>query len=149
MLQRDSRRRALLIGRGGQGFARELEATFAVGGQILTTGFISSDEVASSLVSCDVVLQPYADGISARRTSAMAALALGMPIATNAGAATEPVWRESGAVALANSVAETGDTAEVILNDPEWAAALRSAAKRLYDEQFSIERTLALLRAAE
>ena len=41
------------------------------------------------------------DGVTTRRTSVMAALANGVPIVSTAGALTEAVWRETGAVALA------------------------------------------------
>ena len=47
-----------------------------------------------------MLVQPYLDGISTRRSSAMAGLALGVPIVSNAGVATEALWVDSGAIAL-------------------------------------------------
>ncbi len=46
------------------------------------------------------MIQPYPDGISSRRTSAMAGLALGLPIVSTSGHLTETIWAEHAAVVL-------------------------------------------------
>ena len=95
-------------------------------------------------------MQPYPDGVSSRRTTVMAGLAHGRPVATTAGPLTEPVWSETGAVALA-PVAEPGGLArlaEALLADPEARDRLAAAARLTYEQIFSLERTVvALLRA--
>jgi len=47
-----------------------------------------------------VLLQPYEDGVTTRRGSIIAALALGVPVVTTTGRMTEPLWRASAAVTL-------------------------------------------------
>ena len=49
----------------------------------------------STCGACDLLVQPYPDGISSRRTSAMAGLALGVPVVTTTGHLTEPLWAET------------------------------------------------------
>src|SRR5262249_59264800 len=65
------------------------------------TGPLPADAVAGYLAACDLLLQPFPDGVSTRRTSVMAGLALGLPIVTSDGPATEPIWRKEPAVVLA------------------------------------------------
>ena len=43
---------------------------------------LANEEVSVHLSACDLMIQPYPDGISARRTSAMAALAHERPVVT-------------------------------------------------------------------
>ena len=53
------------------------------------------------------VCQPYSDGITSRRTSAMACLSRGRPVVTTSGHLTEPLWAETRAV----EIVEVGDSA--------------------------------------
>ena len=84
-----------------------------------------------------------------RRTSAMAALALGVPVVTTDGFLTDPVWRE-GAVALApvGQAEELARRCLAVLADEDWGRALGDSGARLYRERFSIERTLETLGVA-
>src|SRR5262249_2650369 len=106
-----------------------------------------ADSVAAHLASCDVLLQPFPDGISARRTSAMAGLALGIPMVTTEGHLTDSVWAESGAVALApvGEPALLADACSSLLAAAQRRQQLGSRGKALYRERFSLERTLETL----
>ena len=53
--------------------------------------------LADHIGACDLLIQPYPDGISSRRTSAMAGLALGIPVITTTGSLTESLWAETRA----------------------------------------------------
>jgi len=69
---------------------------------------------------------------------------------TTQGALTEPVWTETGAVALApeGDVAAFVDAADRLLRDADARAALGRRASAAYGAHFSIERTVAILRSA-
>jgi glycosyltransferase involved in cell wall biosynthesis len=148
LLEAEQSRIALLIGRGSDEFARDLLRQPSMAGRIVATGAIDSEDVAAQLRSSDVLVQPYPDGISGRRTSAMAGLALGVPTATNFGPATEPVWREWQAVELAPFAEDVADAAEVVLSDAVYAAALAERGRLLYERRFSLDNTIRVLRGA-
>ena len=146
LLEADHRRVVLLIGRGSDALARQLQQVPVASRRVFGTGAIAEAEIADHLVACDVLMQPYPDGVSTRRTTIMAALALGLPVATNEGHLTESIWRASGAVEIVTHVDRVGSAVERLLGDPSRAATLASRGRSLYNERFSLERTIALLR---
>jgi glycosyltransferase involved in cell wall biosynthesis len=115
--------------------------------RVITSGELPSTELAHVLSACDVMLQPYPDGISTRRGTAMAALALGVPVVTNLGRLSEPLWESSGAVAIASSASPTDLSAEIlqILDDCERRSVLAASARELYRVRFDIRHTVAAL----
>ena len=148
LLERDRRRVALLLGRGSVEVA---ERAFGVGARrarVIALGELELPAVAAHLASCAAVLQPYPDGVSTRRTTAMAGLALGLPVITNEGHLSEPLWRESGAVALAREPSAEAllEVAEDVLGDPERRATLGARGRELYRREFSLERVVRTLR---
>jgi glycosyltransferase involved in cell wall biosynthesis len=151
LLRQDRRRVALLVGRGGVELAARAFDGGAEKPRVVATGELDLPAVAAHLAACTAVLVPYPDGVSARRTSAMAALALGVPVITNDGHLTEPLWRASGAVALASSptAEEIVAAAEGVLADPSQRAALGARGRELYRTTFSLERVVRTLRGAE
>src|SRR2546421_747505 len=70
-------------------------------GRVFAPGALPGDQVAVHLAATDLLVQPFPDGVTTRRTSLMAGLALGRPIVTTGGFNTEPLWKETGAVFLA------------------------------------------------
>ena len=146
VLRADPRRRLLLLGRGGDAFARVLASEPVVANRVMATGELAASDVSAHLAACDALIQPYGDGISTRRTSAMAGLALGIPIATNPGWLTEPIWRESRGVELAASADRVADAAEILLRDPSYAAGVGERGRLLYRGHFSLEHTVRALR---
>jgi glycosyltransferase involved in cell wall biosynthesis len=142
----------LLMGEGSQQYRRELiQKEPRLESKIQATGQLTAGELAHHLSACDLLLQPYPDGVSSRRTSVMAGLGNGKPIVTTTGWLTEPLWLESNAIALAPA----GDT-EAFLKQvrrlrQESAERLRvgSAAAKLYQERFDISHTISSLRQAE
>jgi glycosyltransferase involved in cell wall biosynthesis len=141
-----SPRTLLLLGRGGAEFARaHLRSE-----HVVAPGSLSPEDIAAHLAACDLVVQPFVDGVSSRRTSVMASLALGVPVVTNEGHLSEDLWRSSDAVALAPtpSASAIAATVEQLLSNPDAARALGARGKALYDREFSLERTIAILRGA-
>jgi Glycosyl transferase 4-like domain len=149
LVMADNRRIGLLIGRGSTEFARKLEQGHpSLCGRLVAPGELSAEEVARYLSACDLLLQPYPDGAGTRRGTLMTGLALGMPIMTTEGSLSEPLWRESGAVALAPSgqVGEMIEIVEKLLSEKETRAELGRRGRKLYQERFSWERTIETLR---
>ncbi|HUR56025.1 MAG TPA: glycosyltransferase family 4 protein, partial [Gemmataceae bacterium] len=68
LLHRRPRAHLLLVGRNSDQFLRRFAD---LAGRVSATGELPPDDVAAHLRACDVLLQPYPDGISSRRTSAM------------------------------------------------------------------------------
>jgi glycosyltransferase involved in cell wall biosynthesis len=129
----------LLLGRGARDFAR----TLSLGVRVDAREDLPGSQIAALLKASAVALQPFPDGISARRTSAMAALALGVPVVTTDGFLTDSVWR-SGGVAL-GTVGRPLELARLcgrVLDEPVFGRTLGERGASLYREYFSLERTL-------
>ncbi len=136
---------AVLIGRKGEPLAARLVATHPeLAGRISATGGLSPSEASTYLQACDVLVQPYPDGVSGRRGSVMAGLAHGLAVATNAGRLTEAYWAESGGVELAPTAATSATfaAAERLLADPSRRACVGTAGRDLHARRFAIERTV-------
>jgi glycosyltransferase involved in cell wall biosynthesis len=147
LLDRRPEVRVVLLGVGGDRWRREL-----AGGRVdwharmVAPGSLPAPAIAEYLRACDLVLQPYPDGVSGRRTTLMAALANGVPVVTTIGALSEPVWSE-GAVAAAPA-GDAGRLARLaldLLDCPERLAELGLAGQRLYQDQFALRHTIAAL----
>ena len=141
----------LLLGQGGEAMREEIvRAHPSLAGRIHATGTLAPASLSRHLAACDLLVQPYPDGISARRTSAMAGLAHGLAVVTTKGRLTEALWQESGAVALADAGDDDALLDEVrrLLASPEARARLGAAGRQLYRERFDISHTIASLRRA-
>jgi glycosyltransferase involved in cell wall biosynthesis len=58
-------------------------------------GYVSADRASQLLECADIFFLPFVDGVSARRTSVMAAMAHGLPVVTTTGHLTDPVFAAS------------------------------------------------------
>lgn len=116
--------------------------------RVLAAGPLAPADVSRYLGVCDLMLQPYADGVSTRRGSMMAALAHRRPVVTTSGVFTEPLWSQSRAVALveAGDIAQMRSSLTHLMHDTRERTRLRAAAGALYAERFDIAHTIAALR---
>lgn len=149
LLLRDKKDRViLLLGRGSEEFVVELESLYPeMNGRVFATGTLDAADVSQHLSVCDVMVQPFVDGVSTRRTSVMVGLAHGLPIVTTTGALTEPLWND-GAVVIASSEdasAQASAVEQLLANDDE-RRKLGAAALKFYDEHFDVRHTIAALR---
>jgi hypothetical protein len=117
--------------------------------RVTGTGAIALDRISLHLQACDVLLQPYPDGVSGRRTTTVSALEHAVPIATTIGALSEPFWNETRAIeGVAATSPDRLPSAVIQLLDPVRNQAARDAALAFYRERFDPVRTFeALLRA--
>jgi glycosyl transferase family 1 len=139
----------LLIGRDSMALKEAIaQGRSRLANRIHATGGLPENGVSVALSSCDLMLQPYPDGVSTRRGSVMAALAHQRAIVTTAGILTEPLWLESGAVVLTPVGDHTAMSAELkrLIGDEGERSRIGSAGKRLYDERFALHHTIRVLR---
>ena len=144
----------VLIGPGSSAFRESLlhefpeleRALFAIG-QIDAR----DPRLSLHLSACDLLVQPYPDGVTSRRTTMMAALAHGRPTISTSGPFTESIWKESGAVVLA-AAGDTEafvDSALRLIENPGARALLGEAGRAFYRRQFDIEHVVELLRRSD
>jgi glycosyltransferase involved in cell wall biosynthesis len=128
-----------LIGRGAE--------RVPMHARTIVIGETDPARLSRAIASCWVMCHHYIDGVTGRRTTAMASLAHGKAVATVQGRLTEPLWRESRAVSLApvgNAAALAANIRE-LLRDHEARGKLGNAARQLYQDRFSLEHTIAQL----
>jgi len=141
----------LLLGANGPSYRDALLARHPEwAARVHATGFLDGPVLAAHLGVCDVMVQPYPDGVTSRRTSVMACLSQGRAVVTTAGRLTEPLWHASDAVTLAgvDDPAGLADSVVRLLADAGARERLGSRARQLYADTFSVERVVTALRAA-
>lgn len=149
LLQNGNNSSMLFLGRGSELMREKLIRLHpGVADRVHATGDLDATDLSRHVSACDVMLQPYIDGVSSRRTSVMVALAHGVPIVTTAGELTEPLWAESAAVSLApaGDVTAFVNETRALLTDETKRLRLSAAARTLYEERFAIERIITTLR---
>ena len=141
----------LLVGRNSGSMRRAMISERPdLQARIVATGGLEPAQVSAHLAACDVLVQPYDDGVSARRGSLMAGLALGLPIVTNRGPVTSDVWTTRPAVYLAESSEPHALAAGVdaLLHNESLRTELGASAKMLHRDVFALELGVASLRNA-
>ena len=140
-----------LIGIDSETFRARLIAEFPrLDGRVSASGALELQDVAAHVAACDVMLQPYPDGISSRRTTAMAGLSLGVPVVTTSGHLTEEFWQTSGAVRISpvGDAARLADDTVALLGDDGERARIAEAARAFYDREFDVRHVVRALMGA-
>lgn len=141
----------LLLGRSGDRFAELLrERLGSQAARVHATGPLDPRLLSIHLQACSVLVQPYSDGATTRRTTLMAALEHGVPVATTWGRLSEAFWRESEAITVvaAGDHQRLADAALALAGDCDRAARQAAAGRRLYDDRFHVRHSIAALRSA-
>ena len=139
----------LLLGANSQEFRDNFVAYRSdLADRIYASGALPAADLSRHLQACDVMIQPYPDGITTRRGSAMMVLAHRVPLATNSGQLTENLWREHRAVHMtpAGNPAQLALHVNRLLNEREELKRLAAAGKELYEERFALRHTITALR---
>jgi glycosyltransferase involved in cell wall biosynthesis len=118
--------------------------------RVWASGRLAAPDVSAALRACDLLFQPYPDGVTTRRTSVMAGLANAVPVVTTDGALTEQVWRETKAALLISptEASEAVDAVHRLLASADDRVALGRRGQQVYTARFSIERTVDAVRAS-
>jgi glycosyltransferase involved in cell wall biosynthesis len=116
--------------------------------RVYATGFVEEHALSHYLRSCDVMFQPYPDGVSGRRTSVMAALAHAISVVTTTGRLTEDIWMTSKAVAIADAhdAEALADQLRKLVLDRTERTHLSERGYSLYCNRFHIRHTINALR---
>jgi glycosyl transferase family 1 len=129
---------------------RLLSSNRHLAGRVHASGPLAPQELSAALAACDIMVQPYPDGVSTRRSSTSALLAHGRAIVTTNGVATEQLWNDSEAVATApvDNHERLRKAAVQTTLDDEVRQRLQRAALALYHERFALPHTIAALVAS-
>lgn len=149
ILERSTDTVAVLIGKNGRESCDQIARSRRdLAARVQATGALSSEELAQHVSACDVLVQPYPDGISSRRTSAIAGIALGVPVVTTTGHLTESFWADTESVSLtpAGEARQLASEALRLLTDECARQNLRARGRDLYARQFDVRHTISALR---
>jgi glycosyltransferase involved in cell wall biosynthesis len=142
----------LLMGHGSEQYRNKvIRKEPRLANLVQATGELPAEQLSYHLSACDVMIQPYPDGVSSRRGSFMAGLSHGKPIVTTYGHLSEPFWNSTDAAV----VVPVGDTEACIrcvrrlCEDVTERQRVSSAALRLYRERFDISHAVAALRQTD
>lgn len=140
--------RFVLIGSDGEKFRSALASRHSrLADRVSATGTLNASELAAHIAACDVLIQPYPDGVTSRRTTAMAGLSAGVPLVTTRGTLTERLWLDDAPVRLA----DVGDAQAIVrhvlelLDDPAQRRVQGEAGRAFYDRWFDVRHAVAAL----
>jgi glycosyltransferase involved in cell wall biosynthesis len=138
-----------LIGRNSDRFRRRYcEAFPQHAGRLAAVGEVAASDAGNHLRACDVMVQPYPDGATTRRTSLMASLACGVPTVTTLGTWSEPIWheaREAIALVPAGDAAAVVDWCRKLVGDASRRRSIGAAGRAFYERHFDLDRTVGAL----
>lgn len=122
--------------------------------RVIPTGYLPSEEVSRWIAACDLFFAPYEDGISSRRTSALSAMAHGVPVLSTKGRFTEVELFERSPIVLAPAEDPAAFAAEAsaLAADPVRREDIGKETRAFHDRSFAwstiADRLLALDREA-
>jgi len=141
----------LLIGKDSERVARKMQQEHPdVRDRIFASGVLPPEEIAAHIGACDLMIQPYVDGISTRRTAAMAVLANGRALLTTSGHSTERFWKNCNQIKIVPARDSAALVAQAIqlLNDDAERSRMAAAGQNLYEGFFTVTASAGVLRGA-
>lgn len=137
-----------LLGRGSDDAAAALRAHLRTD-RVSASGAVDAAALSGHLQACDVMLQPYPEGATLRRSALTAALAHGLPVVTTTGLHSEPFWTETAAVLTVPAEDREALAAAVLelAGAPERRRQLGAAARAAYGSRLSLAHVIDALRA--
>jgi len=107
--------------------------------EVRSPGCQTEDELSLGLAASDVMLLPFADGISTRRGTLMAALAHGVPVLGLNGHNTDAVLAQAADAIVLTPVGDRAAFVRAVVEltrDPARMRATGDAGRRLYESRF-------------
>jgi hypothetical protein len=137
----------VLLGRGSEILARQWQGrSLPWAEQVVASGVLPAAELVAWLQRCHLLLQPYPDGVTSRRTSAMAALCRQVPLVTNVGPLSESFWQvRLPWIAPAPHPTDLLNLTSQLLDDARRRKELATCGQQLYQELFCWDRLLTRL----
>ena len=137
-----------LLGRGSDEAAAALRAHLRTD-RVSASGAVDAAALSCHLQACDVMVQPYPEGATLRRSSLTAALAHGLPVVTTTGPQSESFWTETAAVLTVSAEDHEALAAAVLelAGAPERRRQLGAAARAAYGSRLSLAHVIEALRA--
>jgi len=138
------------VGAGSDRFCSTLiSSTPRLEGRVHATGTLTSVDLSLHLQACDILVQPYPDGVTTRRGTVMASLEHGRPVVTTSGPLTEPIWTELCAAKLVpvNDIAAAVDAVRGLASDEAERHRLGERALAVYRQRFDVRHTVDALLA--
>jgi glycosyltransferase involved in cell wall biosynthesis len=131
--------RAVCIGNGSHEFVNSATAE-PWAGRVSATGSLGAIDVSCAIQACDLFVQPYPDGATARRTTLLTLLAHGAAVVTTSGALTESLWAAAGDLFVTAPAGNHHALATAVVSlagDPVRRASMGRLARQVYERDFS------------
>ena len=138
----------LLLGAKSDDLRRHLLTTNPdLSGRVHATGALTARDLSSALGACDLMVQPYPDGVSTRRSSTSVLLAHGCAVVTTEGISTEKLWSDSSAVSMVPVNNDDGLRRQIseMISSRATRERYQRAAQSLYNRRFALRHTIAAL----
>ncbi len=131
----------LLIGYGAADFAATLKPSLPPrnAARVYSIDAAPGADIAALIGLCQVMMQPYPDGVTTRRSTMMACLSLNKAVVTNLGPLSDPLWAESRATRLVppNAPVAMARAVSKLLLDGKTCSELGEIGLELYMSNFS------------
>ncbi len=150
LVREPARQTVLLMGLGSEEFRTALiRKNPAMERLTRATGPLPAEDVSRHVSACDMLIQPYPDGVSSRRTSFMTALSHAKPVVTTSGRLSEDCWDGAALLAQAGDSAAFVELIRRLRDDAALRERYGRAGEALYRERFQVDRVVETLRAAD
>ncbi|MEA2684651.1 MAG: hypothetical protein QOK05_2979 [Chloroflexota bacterium] len=105
---------------------------------VVSTGYLEPPEMAAALAACDLLLLPYLDGVTGRRTSFISALQLGLPTLTTLAHPMDD-FPVQGGFEYTSPLDESAFVrrAEALAGDPARRAEVGRQARELFESELA------------
>lgn len=145
LLNKHPERFFLCLGRNSSDFVAKFKKFYPyLEAQIEATGELDYPAVSAHIQACDIMIQPYPNGITAKNTSLLTSLSHEKAILTTKGPRTESFWLNKNCLSLyeENSELDFLEKFDSIIYDSSIKKSLEKKAGQTYKNFFSPNKTI-------